>query len=186
MKNVLIVSGHPDLKNSVANKTILEEIAAKCPQVEIRKLDELYPDYQFDIKAEQKALEKADIIIFQYPIHWYSVPGILKLYIDKVMEHGWAYGSTGTALKGKCFIASTTTGAPESAYSANSVMKHTIEEYSYGIKQYAEMCQLDFKKLFCIGGAMCVPGVTTEEQKQALIDRVKKHADEIIECIKSL
>ena len=122
MKNILIVSGHPDLKNSVANKTILDEIAAKCPQVEIRKLDELYPDYQFDIKAEQKALEKADIIIFQYPTHWYSVPGILKLYIDKVMEHGWAYGSTGIALKGKCFIVSTTTGAPESAYSANSVM----------------------------------------------------------------
>ena len=186
MKNVVIISGHPNLKNSVANKTILDEIAAKCPQVEIHKLDELYPDYKFDIKAEQKALEKADIIIFQYPTHWYNVPGMLKLYIDTVMEHGWAYGSKGTALKGKCFIVSTTTGAPESAYSVNSVMRHTIDEYSYGIKQYAEMCQLDFKKLFCIGGAMCVPGVTTEEQKQALIERVKKHADEIIGCIKSL
>ena len=186
MKNVVIISGHPDLKNSVANKTILEEIAAKCTQVEIRKLDELYPDYNFDIKAEQKALEKADIIVFQYPTHWYGLPGILKLYVDKVMEHGWAYGSTSNALKGKIFIASTTTGAPESAYSANSVMKHTIEEFSYGLKQYSEMCQMEFKKFFCIGGAMCIPGVTTEEQKQALIERVKKHADEIIECLKSL
>ena len=55
MKNVVIISGHPDLKVSVANKTILEEISAKCPQVEIRKLDELYPDYNFDVKAEQAA-----------------------------------------------------------------------------------------------------------------------------------
>ncbi len=114
--NVVIISGHPDLKNSVANKTILDEIAKLCPQAEIRKLDELYPDCNFDIKAEQAALEKADVIIFQYPTHWYNVPGILKLYIDKVMEHGWAYGSKGTALKGKAFIASTTVGAPENLY----------------------------------------------------------------------
>ena len=104
MKNVVIVCGHPDLKNSVANKTILDEIAAKCPQVEIRKLDELYPDCKFDVKAEQKALEKADIIIFQYPTHWYGVPGMLKLYIDTVMEHGWAYGSKGTALENKNYL----------------------------------------------------------------------------------
>jgi len=186
MKNVVIISGHPDLKNSLANKIILDEISAKCPQVEIRKLDELYSDGKFDVKAEQKALEKANIIIFQYPTHWYGVPAILKLYIDTIMEHGWAYGSKGTALKGKYFIASTTLGAPESAYSANGSMKHTVDEFYFGLEQYAALCNLDFKKLFYICGAMCVPGVTTEEQKQALIERVKKHADNIIEYVKAL
>ena len=76
MKNIVIISGHPDLKNSCANKTILNEIAAKCPQAEIRKLDELYPDYNFDVKAEQAALEKADVIVFQFPMHWYGVPAV--------------------------------------------------------------------------------------------------------------
>ena len=118
MKNVVIICGHPDLNSSVANKAILEEISAKCPQAEIRKLCELYPDYQFDVKAEQAALEKADIIIFQYPMHWYGLPGLFKLYVDKVMEHGWAYGSKGTALEGKAFITSLTMGAPDVAYSA--------------------------------------------------------------------
>ena len=89
MKNVVIVCGHPDLKTSLANKTILDKIAAKCPQVEIRKLCELYPDYQFDIKAEQASLAKADIIVFAYPMSWYSVPGLLKLYIvDKLPTNG--------------------------------------------------------------------------------------------------
>ena len=41
MKNVLIISGHPDKKKSLANKNILEEFAKICPQAEIRKLDEL-------------------------------------------------------------------------------------------------------------------------------------------------
>jgi len=31
MKNVVIVSGYPNLKISLANKTILDEIAAQCP-----------------------------------------------------------------------------------------------------------------------------------------------------------
>ena len=186
MKNVVIICGHPALENSVANKTILEEIAAQCPQVEIRKLCELYPDYKFDIKAEQAALEKADVIIFQYPMHWYGLPGLFKLYIDKVMEHGWAYGSQGTALEGKALIASLTMGAPDSAYSAGGVMGHTVEEFSYQIKNFAAMCKLDFKKLFSIGGMMCVPGVTTEAQKQSLIDKAKKQADDIVACVKSL
>ena len=186
MKNVVIICGHPDYKNSVANKTILEEIEKNCPQVEIRKLSELYPDCKFDVKAEQAALEKADVIVFQYPTHWYGLPGMLKLYIDVVMEHGWAYGSKGTALEGKMFIASTTMGVVDSAYSAGGIMGHTIEEFNFGTVAFAKNCKMDCKKLFSIGGAMCIPGVTTDEQKNKLIERLKKHAGEIIECLKSL
>ena len=42
MKNVLIVSGHPDLGQSVANKTILEIVAQALPDAHIRKLDALF------------------------------------------------------------------------------------------------------------------------------------------------
>ncbi len=186
MKKVLVISGHPDLKVSVANKTILDEIAARLPQAEIRKLDELYPDYQFDIKAEQAALEKADVVIFAYPMHWFGVPGLLKLYIDKVMEHGWAYGSTGTALKGKKFLVSVTTGAPEIAYAEDGVMGHTVEEFTCPIEKFAGMCKLDLMKIFYTCGILYVPGVTTDEQKAALVDKAKKHADDLIAFVESL
>jgi len=186
MKNVVIIAGHPDLKISLANKTILDEIAAQCPQVEIRKLGELYPNCQIDVKAEQAALEKADVIVFAYPMHWYGTPGLLKLYIDKVMEHGWAYGSKGTALAGKAFVVSVTTGAPESAYAATGVMGHTVEEFSYPIKAFAALCKLDFKKLFTVGGMMYVPGLTTDAQKVALVDKAKQYADGIADCLKAL
>lgn len=110
---------------------------------------------------------------------------MFKLYVDKVMEHGWAYGSTGTALAGKILLASVTTGAPEAAYTAGGVMGHTVEEFSYQIKNFAAMCKLDCKKIFSVGGMMFVPGVTTDEQKAALIAKAKKFADEIADCIKS-
>ena len=44
MPNILIVSGHPDLNHSIANATILDEVATALPDAEIRRLDWLYPD----------------------------------------------------------------------------------------------------------------------------------------------
>jgi putative NADPH-quinone reductase len=84
MKNVLIVSGHPNLNGSLANATILGEVTKELPEVNIRRLDELYPTYQFDINAEQQALLEADLIVWQFPFSWYSLPGIMKLWVDEV------------------------------------------------------------------------------------------------------
>mgnify|MGYP002869728445 CR=1 FL=1 len=117
---------------------------------------------------------------------FYKTVGPLKIYIDKVMEHGWAYGSKGTALAGKSFIVSITMGAPENAYAAEGVMKHTVEEFTYSVAGFAALCKLDCKKLFSIGGTMYVPGITTDEQKAALIDKCKKQAADIIDCLKNL
>jgi len=119
-------------------------------------------------------------------MNWYSVPGLLKLYIDKVMEHGWAYGSQGTALVGKTFLISVTTGVPEAGFSAKGFVGHTVEELIFPVAKFAEMAKMDCKKIFCSCGMMFVPGVTTEEQKQVLITKAKKHAADIVECIKTL
>lgn len=48
MKKILIISGHPDLNDSFANKTILEEIHKLLPEAEIVYLDKLYPDFRID------------------------------------------------------------------------------------------------------------------------------------------
>lgn len=43
MAHILVVSGHPDLNHSIANATILDELATALPDAEIRRLDWLYP-----------------------------------------------------------------------------------------------------------------------------------------------
>ncbi len=78
MSNVLVVSGHPRTgDDSVANKTILEELASLLPGVKIDHLDELYPDYVFDVEAEQEKLRNADVIVLQYPL-WWTMPKWLQ------------------------------------------------------------------------------------------------------------
>jgi len=145
MKNVLIVSGHTDLKNdSVANKTIINELKRLLPEAEYDILSDLYPDYRFNVKAEQEKLVKADIIVWQFPVFWYSMPSLLRKWIEDVVVHGFAYGSTGTALKGKRLIASFTTGAlivPQSVLNPDSPSDNSFENLLYERAQVTRVVQ---------------------------------------------
>jgi NAD(P)H dehydrogenase (quinone) len=45
-----------------------------------------------DVKAEQEKLIWADALILQFPLWWYSMPAILKGWVDRVFAYGFAYG----------------------------------------------------------------------------------------------
>ena len=55
MAHILVVSGHPDLNHSIANATILDELATALPDAEIRRLDLLYPDGNSTSPLSRKA-----------------------------------------------------------------------------------------------------------------------------------
>ncbi|XP_072254325.1 NAD(P)H dehydrogenase [quinone] 1-like [Pyxicephalus adspersus] len=44
-----------------------------------------------DIVEEQKKVEKADLIIFQFPLYWFGMPAIIKGWIERVLTLGFAY-----------------------------------------------------------------------------------------------
>lgn len=86
MKNILVVSGHPNPSASLANKTILESLRTAFPQAQFRELASLVKDGHFDPVPEQEALLKADVIVLQFPFNWYSVPGLLKARRQAVVQ----------------------------------------------------------------------------------------------------
>lgn len=45
-----------------------------------------------DVRAEQEKLQWADALILQFPLWWYSMPAILKGWVDRVYSYGFAYG----------------------------------------------------------------------------------------------
>lgn len=45
-----------------------------------------------DIAGEQEKLLWADTVIFQFPLWWFSLPAIMKGWIDRVYAYGFAYG----------------------------------------------------------------------------------------------
>ncbi|XP_051985274.1 ribosyldihydronicotinamide dehydrogenase [quinone]-like [Xyrauchen texanus] len=44
-----------------------------------------------DITEEQQKLKQADLVIFQFPLYWFSVPAIMKGWIDRVLIQGSAF-----------------------------------------------------------------------------------------------
>lgn len=72
------------------------------------------------IAAEHEKLEWCDLMIWQFPLWWFSVPGILKGWVDRVFAMGRVYGQgrlyENGVFKGKKALLSLTTGAAADAY----------------------------------------------------------------------
>ena len=83
----LIVLGHPNIEQSIANKTIIESLQEHITDLEIRNIHQLYPDYKINVQEEQAALLRHDLIVLQYPMYWFNMPAILKLWFDEVLTY---------------------------------------------------------------------------------------------------
>lgn len=77
-----------------------------------------------ELKAEMQKLEWADLLIFNFPLWWFSLPAILKGWVDRVFAMGFSYGGgkgvyDNGVFKGKRGMLCITTGGPEIAYGDN-------------------------------------------------------------------
>ncbi|MBH5128649.1 NAD(P)H-dependent oxidoreductase [Streptomyces sp. PU10] len=104
-----------------------------------------------DVAAEQEKLLWADTVIFQFPLWWYTMPAILKGWVDRVFTHRFAYGvgvhdatrygerfGEGT-LRGRRAILSVTVGGPESHYTdrgINGPIEDLLFPIHHGILYY--------------------------------------------------
>ena len=183
MSNVLIVSGHPRLgQDSVANKTILEELAVLLPEAKIDVLDELYPDYVIDVEAEQAKLRGADVIVLQYPLWWYGWPSLLQKWVEDVFVRGFSHGSTGTALRGKKLVVSVTTGASQAYYQPDSV---DFDDLLTPAKATCALTGMEF------AGSLPLFGVsyanhTDEAARADMVARSREHAARLAEFVSAL
>ncbi len=138
---VLVLFAHPAFHKSRINKILVDGIS-HIEGVTFHDLYEHYPEFDIDIQKEQDLLSKHDCVIFQHPFFWYSTPAILKEWQDLVLEHGWAFGSQGNALKGKLFFCALTTGGPQQAYQIGSFHNHTINQLLSPLRQTAILCKM--------------------------------------------
>lgn len=156
---VLVLFAHPAFERSRVNKALVA--AARAVEgVRVHDLYEAYPDLHIDVPREQALLEEAAVVVWQHPVLWYSTPAILKEWQDLVLEHGWAYGSLGTALRGKRLVSAVTTGGPAQAYSGEISGRYTLRQLFAPIEQTAALCGMEYGPLFAVHGTH---GISAEE-----------------------
>jgi putative NADPH-quinone reductase len=181
MKKTLVVLAHPSIeKSSIANKIIIEKIRT-IKGVKIKDLYSEYPTFKFDIEAEQAALIDAESIVFQFPFYWYSVPGILKEWMDQVLTHGFAFGATGDKLKGKQFLVSTTIGGPADAYREGGNNNFPINDLLKPLQQMTNLTGMKYNTPIVSHNMIYVPGIYNK--KDEVEQRAKNHAQRLYEYI---
>ena len=135
-------------------------------------MDSLYPDFKIDVKTEQEKLKKAEIIVLQFPVFWYSYPSLMHKWMEDVFVFGFSHG-TGKALNGKTLVASLTSGAPEEIYRQN----FTINDLLAPLKQTAALCQMKWADHIYTGGVSyalrSIPEKRKEIEEKALIHTQK-------------
>lgn len=108
--HILIVTAHPD-RNSYT-RAVVSSLAAGIQSVpgvthDILDLVDAEFDPRFsssdndlfhgqgqvsdDVRAEQRRIDRADVIVLVFPVYWWSMPAIMKGWIDRVFISGWAF-----------------------------------------------------------------------------------------------
>jgi len=103
--DTLIVTAHPDPESLTS--TIARRIAAAVGSVEVADLAaegfdprfsaadrhsyRVAGDFPEDVAREQRRLDGAEHLVLVFPVYWWSMPALLKGWIDRVFVNGWAF-----------------------------------------------------------------------------------------------
>ena len=152
MLSILILYAHHDPPASRVNRAMVAAVDG-VDGVTVHDLYAAYPEFFVDVGREKATLTAADIIVLQHPLTWYSAPPLMKEWIDRVLERGWAYGKGGTALQGKQMLSAISTGGPTGAYEPDGYNRYSIDEFLRPFERTAILCGMAWLAPFVFQGA---------------------------------
>ncbi|KPA21429.1 General stress protein 14 [Shimia sp. SK013] len=143
MAKVIHYYAHPGHRFSHTNKAMWD---ASQPVEGVTRVDLYaeYPRHNVNIDREQRRLIDHDVVLFQFPVFWYSAPSLLKEWIDLTLEHGFAYGKDGDKLCGKWMMLAVTAAGPQDAYSEGGYQHFPLRTFLTPFEQTARLCKMRF------------------------------------------
>jgi glutathione-regulated potassium-efflux system ancillary protein KefF len=191
--DIVVITAHPQMEQSRINRRLMrgaQRVARRStgPRVVVRDLYALYPDYLIDVAEEQALLARARLVVWQHPIHWYSMPPLMKLWVDEVLAFGWAYGPGGTALRGKDLWLVATTGGNEDSYRPDSYNRYFFDAFLPPYEQTAALCGMRFLPPLLLHGAHKVEEAEVAAHEGVFAQRLGSYPgwpeiDQVPDCV---
>lgn len=157
MASLIVYYAHPGHRHSHVNR-YMAQAAAAIDGITFVDLYSDYPRFDVNVIVEQQRLLDHDVIVFQFPMFWYSTPSLLKEWQDLVLEHGYAYGAGGDKLTGKRLMLAVTAAGPEEAYTSGGYQHHPIRTFLTPLEQTAQLCGMDFPPPYVLYASLRAPG----------------------------
>ncbi len=171
MKKMVVIQGHPARESFGEGlaEAYAEGAREAGAEVEVVALGELDFDpvlrmgfgpgqrLEPDLVAAREAIERADHVVFEFPVWWGTLPALLKGFIDRVFLPGWAFKNTGKAfpeglLAGRTARVIATMDSPSYWYwfkhgrAAHRTLTHATLNY-VGISKVKETTVYEVRKL---------------------------------------
>jgi glutathione-regulated potassium-efflux system ancillary protein KefF len=169
---LLIQYAHPAPHLSRVNRR-LADAARLVDGVYVNDLYESYPDFYIDAGREQALVAQAEVLIFMYPMQWYSMPSLMKEWIDVVLADGWAYGPEGNACRGKANWLVATTGGDADEYAPGKRHGRPFSDFLAPSEQIAALCGMRWLTPHVLHGAHEVDTGTVEDHVGAFVARLQ-------------
>ena len=168
---ILVVYAHPYPEHSRACRVLVDAVR-DLPGLEVRSLYDRYPDFDIDVGAEQTALAAADLVVWLHPVYWYSAPGLLKQWFDKVLALGWAYGNDAAALRGKDCLWVAASGGEAEAYGPGGEHEQAFANFIPPFAQTARYCKMRWLDPVLVHGSHSISDTELAAHATRLRDRI--------------
>ncbi len=162
MARLIVYYAHPGHKHSHVNR-YMARAAGRVTGITFVDLYRDYPRFDIDVNTEQQRLLEHDVVLFQFPVFWYSTPSIIKEWEDLVLEHGFAYGSGGDALAGTHMMLAVTAAGPREAYTHEGYQRYDLRTFLTPLEQTAHLCKMHFPAPYVLYSALMAPSAGAVE-----------------------
>ena len=134
-----------------------------------------------DIAGEIEKVEGCELMIWQFPLWWFSMPAILKGWVDRVFVMGRAYGGGRAYEKGmfrgkRAMLSITTGGAGEAFAEKDDLLRESQEGHGFHGNIYSILRPIHRGILRFTGFDVLRPNIVygparlTEEKRQQHLD----------------
>jgi glutathione-regulated potassium-efflux system ancillary protein KefF len=173
MSDILVLAAHPQLAHSRVTRALMKAaLESGAERIAVHDLYALYPDYLIDLPREQQALARARLVVWLHPVHWYSMPALMKLWLDDVLAFGWAYGPGGQALQGKDLWLVTSTGGPENSYHPDGHNRYFFDAFLHPYEQSAALIGMRWLPPLVLHGAHRIDPAALADHAALFVDRL--------------
>jgi len=152
MCSTSILMFHPDPARSRTNASLAAKAGA-LPGVCVIDMAARHPAGQVeDVDSDVALLLRADRIVLQFPVQWYSTPPLLKAWQDAVLTQMFYINpeTEGAGLEGKPLLVAATAGNVPEAYAPDGMNLFPLEHLLAPLQATAHRCGLVWSAPFLL------------------------------------
>jgi len=149
LKKTLVLFAHPYLEYFNNNKELIH-FYEKQQHFTFRDLYEEYPEFHIPAFRERKQILNYDRFIFHFPIIWFGIPPLLRLWLDEVVDSHWLNKDQYNPFENKEVFILITTRTKERSFGREGKHKYTIEELISGLLVTLNIFKANIKHIYIV------------------------------------